>query len=97
MHSANVDEEIEIVAAAMGGLCNLLNPQAIIIGDEKTRWDKDYIQKLEHAINTRLLTKDYRHIDVLPSYRSKDLEASGSAMNIMSEIFEGKLLFDVEE
>ena len=38
----------------------------------------------------------HRHVDVLPSYRSKDLEASGGAMNVVSKIFDGKLLFDSE-
>lgn len=90
-------EEIDLVATGLGGICNLLNPQAIIIGDEHARWDKDYLHALEDAINSRLLTKDYRHIDVLPSYRSKDLEAAGSAVNVVSKIFDGKLLFQAEE
>lgn len=92
----NGPEEIDMIATIMGGICNLLNPQAIIIGDEQARWDKDYLRKLENAVNDRLLTKEYRHVDVLPSYRSKDLEASGSAMNVVSKIFDGKLLFDAE-
>lgn len=89
-------EEIDMIATTMGGICNLLNPQAIIIGDEQARWDKDYLRALEDAVNGRLLTKEYRHVDILPSYRSKDLEASGGAMNVVSKIFDGKLLFDSE-
>lgn len=89
-------EQIDLIATAMGGICNLLNPQAIIIGDEQARWDQSYLAALDAAINSRLVAKRYRHIDVLPSYRSKDLEASGGAMNVVSKIFDGKLLFDSE-
>lgn len=89
-------EEIELISIAIGGICNLLNPQAIIIGDEQARWDQDYLAALEEQINSRLIAKDYRHVAVLPSYRSKDLEASGGAMNVVSKIFDGKLLFGAE-
>ena len=89
-------EQIDLIATAMGGICNLLNPQAIIIGDEQARWDQSYLTALDAAINSRLVAKRYRHVDVLPSYRSKDLEASGGAINVVSKIFDGKLLFDSE-
>lgn len=89
-------EEIDLIAAAMAGICNLLNPQAIIIGDERARWNEEYLLALENALNARLVAKEYRRISVLASYRSKDLEASSGAMNVVSKIFNGKILFEAE-
>lgn len=48
------------------------------------------------SLRGRIHSNGYRHVDVLPSYRSKDLEASGGAMHVVSKIFDGKLLFDSE-
>lgn len=48
------------------------------------------------SLRGRIHSNGYRHVDVLLSYRSKDLEASGGAMNVVSKIFDGKLLFDSE-
>lgn len=48
------------------------------------------------SLRGRIHSNGCCHVDVLPSYRSKDLEASGGAMNVVSKIFDGKLLFDSE-
>lgn len=48
------------------------------------------------SLRGRIHSNGCRHVDVLPSYPSKDLEASGGAMNMVSKIFDGKLLFDSE-
>lgn len=84
---------IENLSIGLSGLCNLLNPQAIIVGDELARLQDSHLVLLEDVLNQRLVTKDYRRIDVCRSYRTKDMEASGCAMNVIERIFSGELLF----
>ena len=84
---------IDNLCVGLSGLCNLLNPQAIIIGDELERFHDNHLIMLEDKLNEKLVVKDYRHIDVCRAYRSKDLEASGCAINVIERMFSGALAF----
>ena len=84
---------IDNLSIGLSGLCNLLNPQAIIVGDELERFQDSHLIMLEDKLNEKLVVKDYRHIDVCRAYRSKDLEASGCAINVIERMFSGALVF----
>ena len=83
---------VDVLAAAMAGLCDILNPQAIILGGEEGLLSDELIDRFDCNLNERLVIHDYRHIDVLPAFRSQDLEASSSAINVIRQIFHGSLL-----
>lgn len=86
-------QSIEYLSIGLSGLCNLLNPQAIIVGDELSRFNDDHLILLEDKLNEKIVAKDYRHIDVCRAYRTKDLEASGCAINVVERLFSGELVF----
>lgn len=89
-----IQRSLEDLSVALAGICNLLNPQAVIVGDELARLQDQHLSELEHALNQKLVAKDYLHIRVCRSYRSKDLEASSCAMNVINQVFSGNLLFN---
>ena len=73
-------------------LCNLLNPQAIIIGDENGFISANHYLEIEREINERIVIKNYRHIDVCHAYRKEDLEVSSCAISVIQDVFRGNLL-----
>ncbi len=89
-----IQRSLEALSVALAGICNILNPQAVIVGDELARLQDGHLAKLESALNQKLAAKDYLHVHVRRSYRSKDLEASGCAMNVINQVFSGNLLFN---
>lgn len=82
---------MECLAIGMAGICNQLNPEAIIVGDELARLQDAHLQVLEDQLNQRLLSKHYRRVKIVRSYRCKDLEASSCAMNVICRIFDGSV------
>ena len=89
----SVQQSMEYLSIGLSGLCNLLNPQAIIVGDELARLQDDHLGLLEDKLNEKLVAKDYRHIDVCRAYRTRDLEASSCAINVVERLFSGELVF----
>ena len=86
-------QAIDYLSTGLSGLCNLINPQAIIIGDELSRLQDSHLILFEDKLNEKLVAKDYRHVDVCRAYRTKDLEASGCAINVVERMFNGGLVF----
>ncbi len=80
---------MECLGIGMAGVCNLLNPEAVIVGDELARLQDTHLQMFEAELNKRLLGKEYRRVKITRSYRCKDLEASSCAMNVICRIFDG--------
>lgn len=95
--SYDTEEEIlrsmDYLSIALASLCNVLNPQAVVVGDEMSRLQDHHLKVLEDALNRKLLVKDYRHICVFRAFRSKGLEASSCAMNVICRFFNGELIF----
>lgn len=89
-----IQSSMSYLATALTGICNFMIPQAIIIGDEQSRIRDEHLKAFEKTLNGCLVVKNYHHIDVLRAYRSKDMEASGCAVNVVKQIFDGKLLFE---
>lgn len=83
---------VDMLAAVMGGICDLLNPQAIILGGEEGLFGPEQAKQFATALNQRLAIHAYRHIDVLPAFRTQNLEASSSAISVIRQIFKGELL-----
>lgn len=85
---------IDILASVMSGICDILNPQAIIIGGEESLVNDSYLSQFEKVLNSRIVANMYRHIDVVKAFRTQDLESSSSAINVIQAVFNGKLLID---
>ena len=84
---------IRTLAVALAGLCNVLNPQAIIVGDSKKQVSDDLLTLLSNEINRRIVIRDYHHIDVLRAQRTDHMETSSCAISVIQEVFQGNLMF----
>lgn len=86
-------EHLEILTDVCTGLCNLLNPQAIIIGESENVVSDKQLVIMEEKINRLIITGGYRHVDVRRSGRTEDLQTASCAINIISRVFAGEFLF----
>ena len=83
---------VKLVCAALSGICDILIPQAIIVRDEDACINSKHLKWMEDELNQKIIAGGYQHIDVFESYRSKELEASGCAANILGRIFSGEIV-----
>jgi hypothetical protein len=89
-----MEYEISTLSFALAGICNILYPQAIIIGDTRGILTNDNIASMQQQINRQTLSKNYRQIDVCRSYRDGNLEVASCAISIVQKVFSGNLLFN---
>ena len=83
---------VDILASVMSGLCDVLNPQAIILGGEEENLAEEHYLQFDEVLNKRTVLHDYRRIEVLRAFRTRDLEASSSAVSVIQHVFNGQLL-----
>lgn len=87
-------KQLEILTDVCTGLCNLLNPQAIIIGESENAVSDEQLRIMEEKINRMIITGGYRRVDVRRSGRTEDLQTASCAINIISRVFAGEILFN---
>lgn len=75
------------------GCVNLLNPQAIVIGDDGAYLPDRYLGYLEQVLNSHILSKNYRHIKIKKPMLQDQYSAAPCAMGILMRLFDGELLF----
>lgn len=93
---AQIENGVAILSFALAGVCNILNSQAIIVGDSQGMLSDEDLRRMEEKINGLTLAGKYRHIDVCRSYRGGDFETASCAINIIHRVFAGELLFNAE-
>lgn len=84
-------ETVKILCAALEGVCDILVPDAIIIRDENFYLNDEHFAWMQKDLNEKIVARDYRHIKVCRSYRSKELEAAGCAANVLGRVFGGEI------
>lgn len=84
-------ETLKALCAVLGGICDLLLPQAIIIRDELACLREEHLKWMENELNQKIIARDYQRIVVCESYRSKELEAAGCAANVLGRVFGGEI------
>lgn len=89
-----MDAQLEIVTTLFTTLVNLLNPQAIILGDDAHFISEENLARIERELNERFYLHRYRHVDVMHAQRREDLEVAASVIGVIAETFKGNLLFD---
>ncbi len=82
---------LEILCTVLSGICDLLLPQAVIVREEQSCLGNEHLEWMEETLNQKIQARDYQHIKVLRSYRSKELEASGCAANVLGRVFSGEI------
>lgn len=89
---AQIEDGISILSFALAGVCNILNSQAIIVGDAKGILSDADLQELETRLNNRIAQK-YRHVDIHRSYRNGNFETASCAIGVIHRVFTGELMF----
>ena len=84
-------ETLKALCAALGGICDLLLPQAIIIRDELAYLEEEHLKWMERELNQKIMARDYQRIVVCESYRSRELEVAGCAANVLGRVFGGEI------
>lgn len=92
-----IRENISILSFSLAGLCNILNPQAIIIGDSRGVLSNTDLIAMQNQINQQILSRDYRHIEICRAYRSGNFETASCAISIIQHVFSGELIFSAGE
>ena len=86
--------EVSTLSFALAGICNILYPQAIIIGDTRGILTDENISSMQQQINEQTLSKNYQQIDVCRSSGNENFEVASCAISIVQKVFSGNLLFN---
>lgn len=81
----------EYLVIALTGVCNILDPQTIILGHEGYFFPDSYLTEIEELINSKILTKGYKNINIIKSTFKNDIPIKGSLALILSRIFDGTI------
>ena len=84
---------MEVLAVSMAGLCNVLNPQALILDNSGGSCPDELLALLSQELNQRIVLAAYRKIDVLKSYRADNFETASCAISVVHRVFQGDLMF----
>lgn len=84
---------MEVLAVSMAGLCNVLNPQALILDNSGGSCPDELLELLSQELNRRIVLGAYRKIDVLKSYRADNFETASCAISVVHQVFQGNLMF----
>lgn len=84
-------QSVKILTTALMGICDILIPQVIIIRDERSCLKKEHLDWMKKELNQKIIARNYQTIEVYQSYRSKELEATGCAANILGRVFSGEI------
>lgn len=79
------------LARALAGLCNLLDPQAVILGHEGAALSDRQIALLTRQLNNTIFARDSVHIPVLRSSFGELAPVYGAAVTLLHQLFDGTL------
>ena len=88
-----MQRHLKLMTTVFTGMCNLFNPQAIIIGDDRHLFTDTHLWQFERELNQLIVLHPYRHINVHHAHRIQDLEIASSVVGVITETFKGNLLF----
>ena len=72
-------------------IANAFDPQAIVIGHEGAQLGRKYFDKLQKNLDERTITRNLKHIEVLPSTVGQNIDSLGSSAVAFSQLFQGHL------
>lgn len=96
-NTAQFDAEISTLSFALSGICNILYPQAIIIGDPHGMLTPEHLATMKQQINNLTLSKNYREIEVCCANSTNNFDVASCAISIIQQVFSGQILFQTEE
>ena len=84
-------QAVKDLCAALLGVCNLLNPHAIIVRDQLSCLNKEHLRWMQEDLSTKLSMSEYHKIEVLLSKLNDKLEVTNCAANILGRLFSGDI------
>lgn len=90
-------EMMEYLSYGLISSINFFNPQAIIMGDRGVFLPDKYLNYLERKINQFKMSKSHNYIRVIRPRFGARAQIIGSAVCVLEQIFEGKLLINSGE
>lgn len=84
---------IHKLAVALTSSVNLLNPELILLGHDSVYLPDNYVTLLESEINKMKFTSKERTVRVRKAYFKEDAQLLGSVCNVISQAFDGNLIF----
>lgn len=95
--SGLLDDMMEKLAAGLLSLVNVLNPQAIILGQDAYYIPDHFLAQLEEMLNCRKLSKDFYHCQIVRPSLGPDGVLKGCAAMVADQMYQGEYLFRLEE
>ena len=89
-------EMMEYLSYGLISCINLLNPQAIMLGDRGVLLPDRYLDYLESQINKYKLSKSYNYVKVIRPMFGEQAQLAGSAVCVLEQIFQGNLLVNAD-
>ena len=89
-----ITDAVDKLGYCLVSVCNLLNPEAVILGHEGVKLPQRYLERMEDYINQHKLTSGYNHIRILKASFGEETQLAGAACNVLDQVFRGRILFD---
>ncbi len=88
------EDVTEKLASALVSTINLLNLDLILLGYDGVHLPEKYVKRLDDRINEYKFAKDRSRTQVKKAYFREDSQLLGAVCNVLSNVYEGKLLLD---
>lgn len=92
--AALLDSLLEKLSTALVNLCNLTDPEAIIIGHSGALLTDSQLSSIERWVNQGILAKGLSKVQVLRSAFGTQASLYGAAALPLQQVFEGKLCYE---
>ena len=92
-----LQDSIHKLAVTLTSTVNILNPELILLGHDSVYLSNKYVVLLEKEINRMKFTDSDRVVKVRKAYFKEDAQLYGAVCNVISQVFEGRLIFNAEE
>lgn len=87
-----LSDAVDKLCICLVGVVNLVNPEVIFMGHESVALPDCYIERMEKNINLHKLSTEYNFVKVMKATFGKEQQLLGAVCNVLSWIFEGKIL-----
>ena len=92
--AALLDGLLEKLATALANLCNITDPEAIVIGHSGALLTDTQLRTIQRWVNQRILAKGISKVRVLRSAFGTQASLYGAAALPLQQVFEGKLCYE---
>lgn len=89
-----MDKLTDKLAVALASFCNLMDPEAVVLGHDGAFLSNSQLALLEKRINDQILSASFTHVRVLRSSFGAMAPSYGAAVVALKRVFDGKLWYE---